>query len=599
MYVSKESVFKAVYYLGLPIIIGILSTWAAYLLIVFIKPVNALYTSFVTYEGLTATPNPNILVLAAKGDTPQELGQAEEVEYIPRRFHAELATLLDKAGAKGLVLDYSFTDPMPTNDKVLRQSLRQLESMWVVFGLETASEDEQTLVEMGGDPNIGRIAWKPSAVLAEGSIPKVYDSSLFGLHDQNDEFMGFHPIQKDAVTGASKYYIGFLAGLLARGWNPAEGTQIDDERLSAAGKQWPFDPANMAIFLDLPGTPRPFAEMDYKDALEALRGGNKAPFENKVVVVGRFGGSDVHRLPTGDTTEGAILVAHVIDLTLRGGTNQPQLSNFVNAFLGALVSALAAFGIIQGSRVFQVFIPLTVVSTAIFVLPRLLSKYQVGPHSFFWGLSACIATILTMLLFALVSRRQDFRVPGMVEDATVMFLDMRNSTALVNRIGGPEYQRKVGALNTQFAVCITHHGGILERTTGDGFIAVFRPGMHGNHAQRCLDCAKELMTIRDKHPELVTDPVIEYSIGFESGEVSGGYVWEDGHRVWSSSGSTVNLAQRIQGICANEAQTMGFGPNSKTHLTDSPAIVSLGKFVIKGFDEKLEIFSSKEHAYAL
>ena len=578
---SLEKLLKGGYYLVLPLIFGSLGALASYLLIANVDPINGLYTSFITSPGPNLRRPDNLLLISAKPSTPQDLGEAEDVTILPRRIHGELATLLDKAGARGLIFDYSFTKPRPDNDRAFRNSLKSLRKLWVVFGLEQSPDDRDQIKALGGDPDIGIVPHKRSAVLEEGPIPRVYEASLFATKDQGQRLVGFQPVQKDLVTQQRLFYIGFLGGLLASGIDTTKPPLIAEDRLTIDNATWQLRlPKNKAIGVLDPDDSRPVNEIDYAQALSKLRAGDFGDFKDKIVLVGlKSGEEDRHVLADGTEIYGVDFVAEALSQTMIPMVNVVSTDNSLIWFFAAIFSGAAAFGIQLPHRNFQILVPLVAIALALFLVPSFIPVVDRGTDQFYILLAILCAICLSLITFSIVQRRQDFRVPGMVENATVMFLDVHDSTTLVREIGGQEYQRLLGSLNTLFAAILANHGGILERTTGDGFIAVFRPFGHVHHAQRCFDCAQELLALRDNSAH----GAIEYSIGFESGPISGGYVWEDRRRVWSSSGATVNLAQRLQSGASKASVRLALGQEARRHI-QTDCILDSKELDLKGFE---------------
>ena len=88
-----------------------------------------------------------------------------------------------------------------------------------------------------------------------------------------------------------------------------------------------------------------------------------------------------------------------------------------------------------------------------------------------------------------------------------------------------------------------------------------------------------------KHGEL------RASFGFESGPVSGGFLIESGRRVWSSSGTTVNMAKRLQSLADSVGSQIVFGPIAARVLAESHSIRSLGHHPLKGIEGDVECFA--------
>ena len=592
--VSKELAAKFAYFVAFPLATGLVSCLLAKFLIVGLDPVNAYYTSMFESDPKQAASDlvrDQILIVGTKSDTSQELGEDESVAYIPRRYHGEMAELLDKAGAKGMVLDYFFTESRPENDAKFRASLKKLKHLWVAFGLEPTTLDEQLIRQTGGDPELARLGMRPSAILADGPIPRVHAGSIFALKDQNEHIIGLHPIQRDTESQAPVLHLSFLARHLMSDPHLKSPPQIVGEAIESLGMRIPLTlPMNQAVSIPFPDHPRPFKEVPYSTALNELRDGKYDQFKGRIVLVGLTDGSeDMHRVDEERIIPGVYFVAHALAAFMSAPPADRGSGGAALFGIGILLASLASLGIIQRSRLFQFFIPLALGLLAFTLMPRMISTGTPGPERFFWLLGILIASLGTMLIFAIFERRKDFRASGLEEEAAVMFLDLKDSTRIVAKIGAKEYQRRMVALNEQFAKILAEHGGILERTTGDGFIAIFRGGEPEAEATRCRDCAIAIVRLTESRPELFRDPEILFSIGFEVGPVSGGYVHEGAHRLWSSAGTTVNLAQRIQTFAGQHPYSVFYGPRAH-ELLGSEQLVEPYSGSLKGFDEELTIY---------
>src|ERR671917_1981889 len=97
--------------------------------------------------------------------------------------------------------------------------------------------------------------------------------------------------------------------------------------------------------------------------------------------------------------------------------------------------------------------------------------------------------------------------------ATVLFVDLVDSSALVSRSDPEIVRRRVTRFFDRVSRCIQAHGGTVEKFAGDAVMAAFGiPRAHEDDAERALRAA---LSIR----EAVTDLQLEARIGVEAGEV--------------------------------------------------------------------------------
>ena len=97
--------------------------------------------------------------------------------------------------------------------------------------------------------------------------------------------------------------------------------------------------------------------------------------------------------------------------------------------------------------------------------------------------------------------------------ATVLFVDLVDSTALVAGTDPEVVRRRVQTYFERVSHCVTTHGGIVEKFAGDAVMAAFGiPQAHEDDAERAVRAA---LAILDGMHELE----LEARIGIESGEV--------------------------------------------------------------------------------
>ncbi|HET9324067.1 MAG TPA: adenylate/guanylate cyclase domain-containing protein [Gaiellaceae bacterium] len=120
--------------------------------------------------------------------------------------------------------------------------------------------------------------------------------------------------------------------------------------------------------------------------------------------------------------------------------------------------------------------------------------------------------------------------------ATVLFVDLVGSTALVSGTDPEVARRRVQQYFDRVSHCVTTHGGLVEKFAGDAVMAAFGiPQAHEDDAERAVRAA---LGILDSVRELGLD----VRIGIESGEV----VADDSSESTFATGEAVNIAARLQ-----------------------------------------------------
>src|ERR671939_387853 len=97
--------------------------------------------------------------------------------------------------------------------------------------------------------------------------------------------------------------------------------------------------------------------------------------------------------------------------------------------------------------------------------------------------------------------------------ATVLFVDLVDSSALVSGADPEVVRRRVNAYFDRVSHCVTTHGGIVEKFAGDAVMAAFGiPNAHEDDAERAVRAALSIL-------DAVHELGLEARIGIEAGEV--------------------------------------------------------------------------------
>jgi class 3 adenylate cyclase/tetratricopeptide (TPR) repeat protein len=130
--------------------------------------------------------------------------------------------------------------------------------------------------------------------------------------------------------------------------------------------------------------------------------------------------------------------------------------------------------------------------------------------------------------------------------ATVLFVDLVGSTALISGTDPEVARRRVQQYFDRVQQCVIEHGGLVEKFAGDAVMAGFGiPQGHEDDAERAIRAAIEIM-------ESVSELGLEARIGIESGEVV-----VDAAESTFATGEAVNIAARLQQAAAPSAILIG------------------------------------------
>jgi adenylate cyclase len=141
---------------------------------------------------------------------------------------------------------------------------------------------------------------------------------------------------------------------------------------------------------------------------------------------------------------------------------------------------------------------------------------------------------------------------GQLVNASVLFADIRDFTALVEKETPMEV---VALLNAYFAAVepvIQAEGGWINRFGGDSLLAVFgAPLSREDHIQQAVRAAlriREAVGQLNAQLEKANQPSIRIGIGIHTGEMIAGNVGSPARMEYTVHGDVVNLASRIDGL---------------------------------------------------
>src|SRR6266508_3449043 len=159
--------------------------------------------------------------------------------------------------------------------------------------------------------------------------------------------------------------------------------------------------------------------------------------------------------------------------------------------------------------------------------------------------------------------------------ATVLFVDLVDSTALVSGQDPEVVRRRVTRFFSEVSHFVDGHGGIVEKFAGDAVMAAFGVALaHEDDAERAIRTAIAVQ-------EAVAELELEFRIGIEAGEV----VVEDGESSFAT-GEAVNVAARLQ-QAADPGQIL-IGPAAKRLAAGCVDLEPAGSFELRGIARPVE-----------
>jgi len=140
--------------------------------------------------------------------------------------------------------------------------------------------------------------------------------------------------------------------------------------------------------------------------------------------------------------------------------------------------------------------------------------------------------------------RTVLRHPGGAEiDVSVLFADVRGSTAMAERMSPEEFSHLVAHFYGAAADVIDRWDGLVDKFVGDEALALFIPGFAGDdHAANAIAAAQGLLE-HTGHSD--SEPWIPLGVSVHTGRSYVGCVGEGDARDFTAIGDTVNAAARL------------------------------------------------------
>jgi class 3 adenylate cyclase len=186
------------------------------------------------------------------------------------------------------------------------------------------------------------------------------------------------------------------------------------------------------------------------------------------------------------------------------------------------------------------------------------------------------------------------RLQGERRVVTIMFVDLRDSTQLAERLSAEEV---VDVLNTYlgtFARCVFEQVGMLDKFLGDGLMAIF--GALGDATDGAVPAARAAASMRsavsrlNQQRERQGQVAMRFGIGIHTGEVVLGAIGSPERSDYTAIGDTVNTAARLESLCKIYGVDTVLSAESARRLHGSELKVeSLGDAIVAGKAQAISV----------
>ncbi|MBS1718194.1 MAG: adenylate/guanylate cyclase domain-containing protein [Armatimonadetes bacterium] len=190
----------------------------------------------------------------------------------------------------------------------------------------------------------------------------------------------------------------------------------------------------------------------------------------------------------------------------------------------------------------------------------------------------------------LVADSEGFASKGSEEQVTIIFFDLRNSTAITAAAGAAEMVDFLNGLFLSIYPLVEKHGGHIYSFIGDGFMAAFgSPEQSEDHAAMALKCSRAILALcKGKHAPDGTE--LSVGIGVNTGAVLAGYVGTADRHSYTVMGSTVNVAARLQDANKEFESSLVFSASTVEAGGEAGSAKGPISYTVRGLNEQVLIY---------
>jgi class 3 adenylate cyclase len=192
-------------------------------------------------------------------------------------------------------------------------------------------------------------------------------------------------------------------------------------------------------------------------------------------------------------------------------------------------------------------------------------------------------------------QRSGFDTAGRRVIATVLFVDIRGFTSLVEQ-QPPE--QSIELLNTYYTLmfdALSGHGGVVNQMIGDGLMALFGapaplPAPELAATPAALDMLAVIDLYNAERAAAGQEP-LAIGIGIASGEVIAGYTGTQHRATYTCIGDTVNVAARLEAHTKVAARGILVDGATARSLGHGVPLEALGAVQFEGKGAPVEVFA--------
>ncbi len=182
------------------------------------------------------------------------------------------------------------------------------------------------------------------------------------------------------------------------------------------------------------------------------------------------------------------------------------------------------------------------------------------------------------------------------EDRVFMFLDLRSSTTIAEKLGNEKYHQMLKDLFAHITDPILDHRGEIYQYVGDEVVISWKHdvGIAANNCINCFFSIKEKLTLKKQQYLEKYGFAPAFKAGIHFGKVIAGEIGIIKRDI-TYSGDVLNTAARIQGKCNDFEVDILTSQSLIEQLPDTTAfeLKPLGSIALRGKEQRLELVTLK------
>ena len=223
-------------------------------------------------------------------------------------------------------------------------------------------------------------------------------------------------------------------------------------------------------------------------------------------------------------------------------------------------------------------------------------------------LRACVYVIATVSILVFIGGISQKLGPGVLwnwlvgryhepreEHCVFLFLDLRDSTGLAERLGNLRFSSMVRDAFSDITPALLEHGARVSHFIGDE-VVLYWPVRKGESPS--AEFAHCFLAIEELLSRLAPKYVQRYGVvpSFKAGAHSGSVVVTDVGDIKSEivfHGDVLNVASRLEGLCAEKGARLLVSGELSAALSDSDGVTveDLGEVLLKGKEQPVRVFA--------